>query len=251
MDGAIEMMQWAVDSGGANAENTAWTRTQLGNLYFNLGKIDRAEAEYLRTLEDKPGYVYALAGLGRVRMAQGQTEQAITLLTQARQAIPMPEFVIALGEIYEASGQTAAAQRQYDLVRAIQKLYAANGVDMDVEIALFDADHGHDIAATVEQARQAYQRRPSIFAADVVAWALYKAGNYQEAETYSQQALRLGSQDALKWFHAGMIESRLGKSTQAREYLQRALAINPNFSVIHQSEARRTLVELQAASHQR
>ncbi len=121
-------------------------------------------------------------------------------------------------------------------------------MDLDLEIALFNADHGHDIAATVEQARQAYKRRPSIFAADVVAWALYQAGDYQEAESFSQQALRLGTKDALKFFHAGMISYRLGKFAQAREYLQQALATNPNFSVLYQAETRRTLEELQTAS---
>ncbi len=62
-NGALEMMQTAVDAGVPNSENTAWTRTQLGNLYFNMGDLDNAEVEYMRTLNNWPGYVYALAGL--------------------------------------------------------------------------------------------------------------------------------------------------------------------------------------------
>ena len=249
-EGALEMMQSAVDSGVPNAESTAWTRTQLGNLYFNNGNLDNAQIEYARTLSDRPGYVYALAGLGRVRAAQGKTDEAIKLLTEATNAMPMPEFVITLGDIYQANGQTDTAQQQYNLVSAIEQLHTANGVDMDMEIALFNADQNRDLVATVERARHAYANRPSIHAADVLAWALYKAGNYEEAKTYSEDALQLGTKDALKLFHAGMIAYRLGENAQAQEYLEQALAINPHFSILYSEEAQKTLETLQAIGDQ-
>ena len=40
-------------------------------------------------------------------------------------------------------------------------------------------------------------------------------------------ALRLGTQDALFFFHAGMIERALGSAESARRYLERALAVSP------------------------
>lgn len=244
MAGALEMMQQAVDSSNANSENAAWTRCQLANLYFNRGDLKNAELEYRRTLDLYPNYIYALGGLSRVLAAQGQTEAAIELLSQANQIIPLPEFVITLGDIYLGSGQSEAAQQQYDLVRTIQKLYQANGVDMDLEIALFDADHGHNLAEAVKQARTAFAQRPSIHAADVLAWALYQAGDYGEAHSYSQQALRLGTRDALKLYHAGMIAYRLGHKLQARDFLDRALSLNPHFSILYADEARQTLAAL-------
>jgi tetratricopeptide (TPR) repeat protein len=246
-EGAIQMMQWAVDAGGSNSENSAWTRTQLGNLYLNLGRISEAEREYEMTLAGFPDYVYALAGLGRVRAAQDRLEDAISLLERASQRIPVPEFMITLGDLYQGTGQTEAAQKQYELLKVIQKLYEANGVDMDLEIALFNADHDIDLEATLVQARQAYERRPSIYAADVLAWVLYKTGDYKEAQTLSEQALRLGTKDALKLFHAGMISARLGDQVQACDYLERAIEINPYFSSLYSEEAQRTLEQLKSA----
>jgi tetratricopeptide (TPR) repeat protein len=244
MDGALEMMQLAVDGGVPNLESTAWTRTQLGILYFNTGNLEQAEIEYLRTLNDWPGYVFALAGLGRVRAAQGQKDEAIELLTQATNTLPIPDFLILLGELYQADGQLIKAQGQYELLGAIETLYRANGVDMDMEIALFHADHDQNLEETVELARRAYARRPSIHAADVLAWALYKTGKYEEAQKYSREALRLGTKDALKLFHAGMIAIELGHETQAREYLEQALLTNPHFSILYASEAQKTLQAL-------
>jgi tetratricopeptide (TPR) repeat protein len=249
-EGALEMMQTAVESGVPNAENTAWVRTQLANLYFNTGDLENAEIEYRLTLQNRPDYVYATAGLGRVRAAQGNMEEAIDLLTQAIAIMPMPEFVITLGDLYQATGQQEAADQQYELLGAIEQLYRANGVDMDMEIALFHADHDRQLNETVVLARTAYANRPSIHAADVLAWALYKDGNYEEAQKYSDEALQLKTKDALKLFHAGMIALQLGNEEQARKYLEQALTINPHFSVLYADEARKKLETLQTAASQ-
>jgi len=250
IDGALDMMQRAVDSGTPNLESTAWVRTQLGNLYFNTGDFEQAEVEYLRTLNDRPDYVYALAGLGRLRAAQGDTGEAIKLLNQAIGIMPMPEFVILLGDLYQTTGQQDAANQQYNLVSTIEEIYRANGVDMDMEIALFNADHNKNLKETLALARKSFENRPSIHGADALAWVLYKNGNYQEAQKYSEEALRLGTKDALKLFHAGMIALELGNETQAREYLEQALAINPHFSILDAGQARETLKALQATAIQ-
>jgi len=239
--GSMDMMQRAVDSGTPNLESTAWVRTQLGNLYFNTGDLDQAEVEYRRTLQDRPGYVYATAGLGRVQAARGNTDEAIKLLEEAIARMPMPEFVITLGDLYETTGQLEAASQQYRLVATIEKLYRANGVDMDMEIALFNADHDRNLEETVALARKAYANRPSVHGADALAWALYKTKHYEEAMEYSAEALKLGTKDALKLFHAGMIALELGDRSQARQYLEQALEINPYFSIRYSAEAQRTL----------
>lgn len=244
MNGAIQAMTLATRAGLPNSEPSNWARVQLGNLYFNTGKLDQAELLYKTSLELYPAYIHALAGMGRVRAARGDFNGAISFYNQALRQIPIPEYVIALGDVYAASGNPAEAQKQYALVGAIRQLYTANGVDTDLEIALFNADHGITPADTVAQARSAYARRPSIFAADVVAWTLYQNGEYQEADKFSRQALRLGTQDALKFFHAGMIAFKLGDTAQARDYLSRALALNPNFSLHYAPLAKQTLQQL-------
>ena len=114
-----------------------------------------------------------------------------------------------------------------------------------MEIALFNADHEKNMSETVALARKAYANRPSIHGADALAWALYKTGNYEEAGTYALEALKLGTKDPLKLFHAGMIALELGEKDQARQYLDEALTINPHFSILYAEEAQRTLETLQ------
>jgi tetratricopeptide (TPR) repeat protein len=244
--GAIQAMQQAIRAGGPNAENTNWVRVQLGNLYFDQGDLAEAEHQYQAALFDFPDYPYALAGLGNVRAAQGDYSGAITEYTPAVNRMPLPQFVIALGDIYAAAGQPAQAAQQYDLVGVEEKLYAANGVDLDAEMSLFDADHNRNLSTVLDRARAAYARRPSITVADILAWTLYKTGDYASADQMMQTALRLGTQSPLMDYHAGMIAYQLGRYDDARTYLDKIEAMNPHFSLLYQDQAKQLYQQLQA-----
>lgn len=240
-DGAIEAMRSAVQTALPGSESWAWTLTHLGHLYFNRGDLTAAANIYEQVLSAKASYPYALGGQARVAAAQGNTDEAIALYKQISERLPLPEFIIALGELYEATGQLDAARQQYELVGVIQQLNAAAGMNVDLEMALFTASHGNDPAAAVRQARAAYAERPTIYAADTLAWALYQQGDYEAAWQHSQEALRLGTKDALLHFHAGMIATKLEDTEMARTHLQTALAINPHFSPLYGLVAQETL----------
>jgi len=248
--GAIEAMQRAVQAGGPNAENTNWTRVQLGNLYFNSGRLADAETHYNEALASYPDYVHAIAGLARVHAARREYDEAIKLYTDVVNRFPLPEYVIALGDVYEAAGRMQEAQQQFNLVHVIERLYIANGVDTDLETALFEADHyqDQDMNEILARARRALDKRPTIYAKDVLAWALYQAGQYASAYDLSRQALQLGTQDALLLFHAGMIADRLGRTAEAQANLEQALSINPNFSIRYRDLAQSTLSTLRQSN---
>ncbi|MGI8549992.1 MAG: tetratricopeptide repeat protein [Dehalococcoidia bacterium] len=250
--GAISAMQQAVRAGGPNAENTAWTEVYLGNLYLNYtGDLDSATRSYRQALATFPSYVHGLAGMAAVSALRGDQDQAIEQYKHVVEIMPLPQYLIALGDLYKKAGRGTEADNTYQLVRTEEKLYQANGVDMDLDIALFDADHGLDLKQGLERAQQAMKDRPSTTSADVLAWTLFKSGKFQEATSMEQQALRLGSKNALFLFHEGMIESALGEKQTAIDYLQRSLQTNaaasnqPYFDVLYGDTARAELVKLQ------
>src|SRR5918911_2095730 len=237
--GAVEAMRLAVDAAVDEPEPLAWTHVQLGKLYWSHGRLAPARRQFRAALEAYPGYVYALDALAQVEAARGRYAQAIRLERKAVQTIPLPQFVTTLGDLEHVTGHEQLARRQYALIGVIQRLLAANGVKTDLETALFDVDHGVRLERTLALARVARRERPSIDGDDVLAWALARTGHCGEALRFSKRALRLGTRDASKVFHRGMIERCLGHDAQARLWFRRALDLNPHFSLLWAPVARR------------
>ena len=243
--GAERAMRMAFDAAGSPSD-AAWTAYQLGELAFGSGEVAEAGGWYERGLDLDPTYALNLAGLAKVAWARGNDDLAIRRYEDVAGRYPAPEVVIALADLYGATGHAVLARQQEDVVRAMQELATVNGVNIDLELALYDADHG-DPAGALSASREEWARRHSIHVADAYAWALYANGKDRRASVFADRALALGSRNALFLFHAGMIRLELGDRDGARRDLGRALAINPNFSIQHAAEAADTLARLEGA----
>jgi tetratricopeptide (TPR) repeat protein len=237
---AIAAMRMAVET-ASTAENAAWTLVQLGNLEFDGNRLRAAEVAYRRALSVLPGYPHAEAALARIEAARGRFAAAVRRYREVVARMPLPQYAIALGDTLVVAGRGAEARETYRLVDAIERLFRANGVRTELETAVFDLDHGRRLADALARARQAHAQAPSIHAEDVLAWALLKNGRCEEARAHSIRALRLGTRDALKLFHRGMIERCLGHPEAARPFFARALAVNRHFSLLYAPVARKAL----------
>jgi tetratricopeptide (TPR) repeat protein len=237
--GAAQAMRLALDAAVGQPEALAWTHLQLGKLFWSVGRVREAGREYRAALVAFPGYVYAYDALAQVEAARGHGRRAVELERRAADAIPLPQFVAALGDLARIAGNDTQARRQYMLIGAIRRLLAANGVRTDLESALFDVDHAVRLPQALSLALAAYRDRPSIEGEDVLAWALARNGRCGEALRHSKRALRLGTLDATKFFHRGMIERCLGHRSEAKSWFKRAVALNPHFSVLWAPAARR------------
>ena len=244
VDGAIEAMQMAVAAGAVRTEATAWARVQLGNLHFSSGHPDEASKHYEAALRDFSGYYLTLAGLGKARAGQGLYDEAVDLYKRAVEIIPQPSALAALGDLYAKTGNAEKARLQYDTVEFIDELSTINQVLYNRQIVLFYADHDLKPGRALELARKELAVRKDIYGYDAFAWALYKNDQYGEAADAIIEAMKLGTQDANLYYHAGMIYNRLGNKELAREYLERALRLNPHFSILQSDVARRVLADL-------
>ncbi|MGH2746081.1 MAG: tetratricopeptide repeat protein [Thermoleophilaceae bacterium] len=240
LEGALDAMRLAVSSAPGPGENRSYVQTLLGNLEFERGRIAAAEDAYRMALAGFAAYAPAEAGLARVDAARGRLGSAIARLRGVVQRLPLPGYVIALGETELAAGRPVAAKASFDLVRAQQRLLGASGVNTDAEIAVFEADHG-DSARALRLARDGYEAAPSVRSADALGWALTRAGRPRAGLAYARQALRLGSRDPLFRYHAGVAARAAGQVGAARGYLSSSLAANPRFSPLHAPRARRAL----------
>jgi tetratricopeptide (TPR) repeat protein len=240
LPGALDAMRRAVQAGGPASENNAYVIVLYGNLAVLSGHPDEAGLAYEAALQAYPDFAAALAGQGRLAVAAGGLPTAIARFGRAADIVPLPEYVIALGEAREASGDAEGAADSYALARVETALFKANGVVVDLELALFEADHG-DPAAALDLAKAAYAERPTIKAADALAWALFKNGRISEAGKRSAEALRLGTRDPVLLYHAGAIAAAGGDTKTALRDLKAALRLEPGFSPTGAQAARALL----------
>jgi pentatricopeptide repeat protein len=241
--GATEAMRLAVAAGGGAAENVAYVQTLLGNLLFIRGELGAAHDAYATALAGLPRYLPAQAGLARVAAARGRLGEAIRRYRPVVDRLPLPEYAIALGEAQLAAGRRAQADDTLDLVRVQRVLLASDGVDTDVELAIFEAGHG-DPARAVRLARRAWAAAPSVRSADALGWALTRAGRADEGLRWAERSLARGWRDPTVLFHAGIAARDAGDERAARTYLRRSLALNERFSPLWGPRAARALERL-------
>jgi tetratricopeptide (TPR) repeat protein len=248
LDGAIDAMTRAFDAAaGTNPENREYIRVLIGDLFLLRGDVATARQVYGAALDTIPNFVNANAGMARAAVAAGDLEGAIDYYRSATDTLPLPELYVALGEAQQAAGRTDDANGSYELVRAMQKLYVQNGVNVDLELALFEANHGNPSAA-VALAQRAYAGQPNVKAADALGWAMYKAGNLDQAAAYSAEALRLGSVYPSFEFHAGMIALAQNRFSDAQMHLGRAAAATGTLSPLDLAATRAALVQADAGT---
>ena len=135
--------------------------------------------------------------------------------------LPLPEYVIALGEAQQAAGMPRAARRTLALVGVEQRLLAAAGVNTDVDLAIFEADHGSPRRA-VELGRAAWAAAPSVRSADALGWALTRSGRPVQGLRWARHALSIGSVDPAFLAHAA-----IAGDTRVRAEALRSKALSP------------------------
>jgi len=246
LDGALEALELAASAGGGTAENVAYVETLLGNLQFQRGRIGAAELAHRAALNRAPGFLNARVGLATIAASRGNLDAAIDGYRRAIEVSAVHEFNVLLLEAQLAAGREADAEQTKAEIRKYQAIERdQRGVDTDVELAIFEAEHGSPERA-VELGRAAVATAPSAPAADAYSWALTHAGRGAEALRWGRRALRLGSEDPLFLYHAGMAAKAAGEPALARRWLERALARNPRFSPWHAPRARAALRALDA-----
>ena len=108
LEGAAEAMRLAVAAGGPAPENNAYVLALLGELERRLGRTGAARRAFGEALALVPGFPAAEAGLTRL---DGRTARLRGIVER----LPLPEYVVALGEAELAAGDAAGAR---DALRA-------------------------------------------------------------------------------------------------------------------------------------
>ncbi len=237
--GARYAMQRALDI-AYSPDDRAFALFELGELAWNAGRLRDASSLYQQGLRADPSYVANLYGLAKTDAGLGRTDRAVRRYQEVINRLPQPTYIIEFADLLTSLGRVDEAAAQQRLIDAQQRIFRAAGVNLDLELALYDASHGRP-ARALEQAKTAWRERKSIFVEDALAWALHVNGRDRAALRHLDSAQRLGTRSALFAFHRGMVERALGRSSEAISSLRQALATNPAFNPVFAAQAERAL----------
>jgi tetratricopeptide (TPR) repeat protein len=242
---AASLLREALDL-APTPDDAGFAMYYLGELAWNTGDVRAASEWYETGARRAPDYLPLLSGRARVAAASGRYRDAVSAYRTLVARQPLPTYLIEYGDLLAAHGDRAGAAAQYAVVRTEERLFRGQGVNVDLELALFDADHGAPAAALAE-ARAEYAARRPVAVADALAWALHANGRDREALPYARAAVRLGTRSALFRYHLGVIEAAVGDRSSARADLAGALRLNPRFSALQAPKAAAALAALGGA----
>ena len=181
---AIRLMNRAVEAALQTQqpkENLAWLYFELGERYFQAGDLASAGLAYSSGIDADSYHYRSLAGLAKVRAAEGKLEESARLYQRSVEIIPFPVYLAELADVYRKMGKPKAAAEQDDLVEYIGHLGQLNQVLANRELALFYADRGIKLLEALTLARNELKVRRDIYTWDTLAWVLYKNARYDEA----------------------------------------------------------------------
>ncbi len=251
-EGAIQTMKEALNqaaSGNLPIENRAWANVMLGSLYLKKGMIEEAEGYYEKALGIFQDYYLALGQLAQLHVMTGEYEEAATLYERAIELNPRPQYYLALGEIYEVLGMSERSEKSYRKAETRYDEYSKNGIKgHSRELVLYYADNDIKLNSALELAIRDSEDTEDTYAYDTLAWAYYKTGSIDKAGDAINKALRMGTKDAVLYYHAGMIYYKLDNEGEAERYFNLVLSINPFFDKDAVENVRHSLGELERSS---
>jgi tetratricopeptide (TPR) repeat protein len=240
-DVAGEAATAAADS-AATGPSIAFYNYSAGEYALLAGDVDAAATSFEASLAELPGYPLAMYGQARVAYARGETDEAIGLLESVVAAVPRPDVLAFLGDLYSQAGDTSRAADEYATVDFIADMATRTaGAVYDREYALYLADHGVDAEHALDLAQAEVAVRHDVYAYDTLAWSLHANGRDAEALEASRQAMATGTLDAKLLIHAGLIELANGLDSEGQAHLRSGLDLDPAFSPLVIQAAREAL----------
>ena len=198
---------WPLEATGAqDPESLAWHHAQLGNILFQMGRVDEAAREFAQANHVFPNHPYARAGLARVAAARGDYPDALSRYRALMMEGATPELAATIGDLLAHTGDARGAESMYEEAEALERDGWKMEEPQPAALARMLAERGRKVEDAVTLAEQAALSRSDIFTMDALAWAYFRAGRLEDARAASLQALRTGTRDRRIRCHAAAID---------------------------------------------
>lgn len=228
--------QWASIPARADlpSEQRAWFALRLGDFLLRHGRVEEGEEVTREGLVLVPDDARLTLLLARAAALRSEWPEVIEHVLAAGEAADISAFALA-GDAAQALGDTVQAASWWGRAerRGIEQPEPYNR-----QWTLFRLEHGIAPAETRALLEREIEGRRDVYGWEQLALARLVTDDVAGAQQAIREALRLGTTDALLWWHASLVAERAGNDTEALEYARRALAVNPRFHHLESKRAR-------------
>jgi tetratricopeptide (TPR) repeat protein len=224
-------------------QERAWFFFRGGELAFEAGDDDAALAHERRALELFPNYSEANRVLARVTCSLHRWRECRDAAAASARVVPYPEVLGYEADAQRALGDAAGAAQTADTIVTVERIGNAQRIS-DRLLATYYSEHRIRADDAYRIAGRELAVRDDVFSEDTLGWCAAMTGRWGEARRRSAAALRLGTENALFRYHAGIIALHFGQRALAKRRFTEALALSPHFHPVYADDARVRLARL-------
>jgi tetratricopeptide (TPR) repeat protein len=195
--------------------------------YAGTGDVQTAEQYLRRVLQKDPTYLQAYGALGQLYLKQRRLDAALTEFDALAERDPKPVAALTLaGIILDAQGKTSEARARFERVLQID----SNAPVAANNLAWLMAEAGDNLDVALQLAQTAQRGLPeSPEVTDTLGVIYYKKGLFALAIPPLKASVAKNPANPFYQFHLGLAYAKSGDTTNARQALERALALKSDF----------------------
>lgn len=244
-DRSIELARDALIGAGdidLRRADAAFYWFQLATFEYRRGEYGDANQSVRNALTIDPANSGSRELLARILVAQGAYGEATAVYEDMVAGGGGADLHGELAKLYALAGRDADAAAQVELGLAVAASQADRFPAERRHLIGFLVDH--DPVEALRLAELDLAQRQDVYAHAWYAWSLHRSGRFAEAAEAIVPALTFGTQDAWLLYQAGAIYASVGDTERAKHLLSSALAVSPEFDLVHAEAARALLAAL-------
>jgi tetratricopeptide (TPR) repeat protein len=211
-----------------------------GQIHLSRQSLEDAKSCFQESQRLNENYLPAYYGLANIYIRGGNEDKAMSEIESVIEKNPDtagPHML--LGVLYDMKDRTDLSEPHYRKALDINPEFTAAANNL----AYILAEKEKDLNKALELAQMARENAPEETSiADTLGWVYYKKGLYDSAIEEFAFCLEKQPEHPVMQYHMGLAQYGSGDKQKARQYLEKALELDPDFDGAE--EAKRVLEKL-------
>lgn len=223
----------------SDAYSSAWLRVQLGRLHVKQGHYKLAEVLYRDARGVITDYPLAILSLAEINLLQGDYQAAgrhyTSVLERSENSATVFDHVAlqGLAQARKLSGDLLGAEELWAKAETILRNdvnSSAFGHGRELARLLLERGRDEDVPEALSLLRVEASNRRDALTLELLAWALKRAGQLDEAQVITQEALQQNPKQSSLLYRAASTAEALNQAHEADSFKSQVADINPSFT---------------------